>query len=57
MLCLAELVAQMDQPATSVLGKLLVQVISVTLKNPGPNTAKLICQSLKVWNFGNIESK
>ncbi|XP_043278537.1 polyadenylate-binding protein-interacting protein 1 isoform X2 [Venturia canescens] len=48
MLCLAELVAQMDQPAASVLGKLLVQVISVTLKNPGPNSAKLICQSLKL---------
>ena len=51
MLCLAELVAQLDQSAGSILGKLLVQFISVTLKNPQPNSAKYICQCLKVTKF------
>lgn len=46
---LAELVAQMDSTGSgSALGKLLLELISITLKNPGPNSAKLICQSLKV---------
>ncbi|CAD6239665.1 GSCOCG00008752001-RA-CDS [Cotesia congregata] len=48
MLCLAELVAQMDSHPASLLGKLLIEVISTALKNPGPNTAKFICQSLKL---------
>lgn len=51
MLCLAELVAQMDSHPASILGKLLIEVISTALKNPGPNTAKFICQSLKVNYF------
>lgn len=46
---LAELVAQMDSTGPgSILGKLLLELISIVLKNPGPNSAKLICQSLKV---------
>lgn len=46
---LAELVAQMDSTGSgSALGKLLLELISITLKNPGPNSAKLICQSLKL---------
>lgn len=48
MLSLAELSAQMDTRPASILGKLLVEVISIALKNPGPNSAKYICQSLKV---------
>ncbi|XP_011304175.1 polyadenylate-binding protein-interacting protein 1 isoform X1 [Fopius arisanus] len=48
MLSLAELVAQMDPHPASILGKLLVELISHILKNPGPNSAKSICQSLKL---------
>ncbi|XP_057330629.1 polyadenylate-binding protein-interacting protein 1 isoform X1 [Microplitis mediator] len=48
MLSLAELVAQMDPHPASILGKLLIEVISTALKNPGPNSAKFICQSLKL---------
>ncbi|XP_015114660.1 polyadenylate-binding protein-interacting protein 1 isoform X2 [Diachasma alloeum] len=48
MLSLAELVAQMDSHPASILGKVLVDLISNTLKNPGPNSAKYICQSLKL---------
>ncbi|KAK0078777.1 hypothetical protein PV325_002111 [Microctonus aethiopoides] len=48
MLSLAELSAQMDTRPASILGKLLVEVISIALKNPGPNSAKYICQSLKL---------
>lgn len=38
----------MDSHPASILGKLLVDLISNTLKNPGPNSAKYICQSLKL---------
>ncbi|XP_063989347.1 polyadenylate-binding protein-interacting protein 1 [Diachasmimorpha longicaudata] len=48
MLSLAELVAQMDSHPASIIGKVLVDLISNTLKNPGPNSAKYICQSLKL---------
>ncbi|KAK0166735.1 hypothetical protein PV327_004224 [Microctonus hyperodae] len=48
MLSLAELSAQMDTRPASKLGKLLIEVISVALENPGPNSAKYICQSLKL---------
>ncbi|XP_034952561.1 polyadenylate-binding protein-interacting protein 1 [Chelonus insularis] len=48
MLSLAELVAQMNSEHAVVLGKRLIEVISTTLKNPGPTSAKFICQSLKL---------
>ncbi|XP_012271103.1 polyadenylate-binding protein-interacting protein 1 [Orussus abietinus] len=47
-LFLAELVAQMESSSALVLGKLLIMLISVVLKRPAPNSAKHICQALKL---------
>lgn len=47
-LFLAELVIQMESVLAVSLGKLLVQLISGVLMNPTPNSAKNICQALKV---------
>ncbi|XP_015600117.1 polyadenylate-binding protein-interacting protein 1 isoform X2 [Cephus cinctus] len=47
-LFLAELVAQMEPDPASELGKMLVDLISVVLKSPAPNSAKHICQALKL---------
>ncbi|XP_051165847.1 polyadenylate-binding protein-interacting protein 1 isoform X2 [Leptopilina boulardi] len=47
-LFLAELVIQMESVLAVSLGKLLVQLISGVLMNPTPNSAKNICQALKL---------
>lgn len=47
-LFLAELVIQMESSFAVSLGKLLVQLISGVLINPTPNSAKNICQALKL---------
>lgn len=47
-LFLAELVVQMEDVLAFELGELLVKLISIVLKNPGSNSAKHICQALKL---------
>lgn len=47
-LFLAELVVQMGDVLAFELGEQLIQLISIVLKNPGSNSAKHICQALKV---------
>ncbi|KAG7197138.1 hypothetical protein KM043_007224 [Ampulex compressa] len=47
-LFLAELVAQMKDGPAFCLGELLVQLITVVLKKPAPNSVKHICQALKL---------
>lgn len=47
-LFLAELVTQMESSPASVLGKLLVELIFIVLKQPAANSAKYICQALKL---------
>ncbi|XP_014614488.1 PREDICTED: polyadenylate-binding protein-interacting protein 1 isoform X1 [Polistes canadensis] len=47
-LFLAELVVQMGDVLAFELGEILIQLISIVLKNPGSNSAKHICQALKL---------
>ncbi|XP_047351840.1 polyadenylate-binding protein-interacting protein 1 isoform X1 [Vespa velutina] len=47
-LFLAELVVQMGDVLAFELGEQLIQLISIVLKNPGSNSAKHICQALKL---------
>lgn len=47
-LFLAELVIQMESSLATALAKLLLQLISDVLQSPAPNTAKNICQALKL---------
>lgn len=47
-LFLAELVTQMESEPASVLGKLLIELMGAVLQHPAPNSAKHICQALKV---------
>ncbi|XP_046422337.1 polyadenylate-binding protein-interacting protein 1 [Neodiprion fabricii] len=47
-LFLAELVTQMESEPASVLGKLLIELMSAVLQRPAPNSAKHICQALKL---------
>lgn len=47
-LFLAELVVQMEDALAFELGELLVKLITTVLKNPGSNSAKHICQALKL---------
>lgn len=47
-LFLAELVTQMGDTPTLGLGELLIQLITVVLKNPASNSVKHICQALKL---------
>ncbi|XP_012264052.2 polyadenylate-binding protein-interacting protein 1 isoform X1 [Athalia rosae] len=47
-LFLAELVTQMESEPASVLGKLLIELMSAVLQRPGQNSAKHICQALKL---------
>ncbi|XP_033211720.1 polyadenylate-binding protein-interacting protein 1 isoform X2 [Belonocnema kinseyi] len=47
-LFLAELVIQMESSIAVALGKLLVQLISAVLQSPAQNSAKNICQALKL---------
>ncbi|KAL7290121.1 hypothetical protein TKK_0015842 [Trichogramma kaykai] len=45
---LAELVTQMELEPATALGRLLTKLISTILQNPGPNSAKNVCQALKL---------
>lgn len=47
-LFLAELVTQMESEPASVLGKLLIELMSAVLQRPAQNSAKHICQALKL---------
>lgn len=47
-LFLAELVTQMEHTAPFGLGELLVELITVVLRSPAPNSVKHICQALKL---------
>ncbi|KAK2584173.1 hypothetical protein KPH14_006602 [Odynerus spinipes] len=47
-LFLAELVVQLEDVLAFELGELLIKLITIVLKNPGSNSAKHICQALKL---------
>ena len=56
-LFLAELVIQMESSLAVSLGRLFVQLISTVLQSPAPNSAKNICQALKVtYKIQSIKS-